>query len=57
MKKVSVWAWEWPKGELCYWAEPTQERLFKGNKPSPEAKAVKCWLVAKKVTKRSKQVK
>lgn len=33
------------KWALCYWAAPTKAALEKGGKPSPEARAVRVWLV------------
>jgi hypothetical protein len=35
-----AWAWQLGDGSLCYWAEPTKEKLLRGQKPSPEAQAV-----------------
>ena len=37
-KSVLVW-------NLCRWAQPTRERLERGQKPSPDARAVRVKLV------------
>ena len=42
--RAIVWAWMIKEG-ICYWAEPSKAKIESQNKPSPEAKPVKCMLI------------
>ncbi len=41
---VTVWAWQIKEG-LCNWAEAYPGNLYEDDKPSPEARKLKCMLM------------
>lgn len=44
MRATIVWAWKIKEG-LCHWVHTSKDLLEMEDKPSPEAKIVKCGLM------------